>query len=281
MFWFLSGNHHWPFTKLLKGFVCTPTVSFGVNLLSQHKLLGEWCEQAGQWQVHGNCSGNSAEANNEHLMGGKVFSASAISKAFSDCVLMGNFDSSHFWIHKSHSFFRSIWSLGLFFFVGGSGGEGFSGFSVPWGLPWIPLFVSRVQVLFFIYTEGAVFIICKMSQKIKEVWKFQGRNAWNQLPLCSFQPLTLWRVSRTCLLKVFTLWGGFQGTVSSHCSYIPKGKLLTLDYFKDLPDSLSLPHSRPPHFVSSPVFAHRLMLAFCSLGSKASIALFLVCPKIP
>lgn len=141
-------------------------------------------------------------------------------------------------------------------------------------------FIPRVQAL-FVYTNGAfVGVLCKMSLKIKEVWTFQGRDALNQPPLCLFQPLTLWRVSRTCLLKMFTLWGGFLGRVSSHCSYILNRKLLTLDYFKDLTDSLPSPCPPPPHFASSPVFAHRLMQAFCSLGSKASIALFFVCPEI-
>ena len=149
-------------------------------------------------------------------------------------------------------------------------------FTFLWGLTWIPVFIPRVQAL-FLYTKGPfVGISCKM--KIKDVRTFQRRDALNLLPHCSFQPLTLWRVSRTCLLKMFTLWGGFLGRVSSHCSYIPKRKLLTLDYFKDLTDTLPVP--APPDSVSSSVFAYRLMQDFCSSGSKTSIALFFVCPKI-
>lgn len=189
MFWFLSGNHHWPFTKLLKGFVCTPTVSFGVNLLSQHKLLGEWCEQAGQWQVHGSCSGNSAEANDEHLMGGKVFSASAISKAFSGCVLMGNFDSSHFWIHKSHSFFRSIWSLGLFFLCVGVVERVFLVFLfLEVYLEYLYLFQGCRS--FFLYIPRGLFSLsAKCLRKLRKFGNFKGEMPETS---CHFAHFNLW-----------------------------------------------------------------------------------------
>lgn len=106
-----------------------------------------------------------------------------------DSVLMGNFDSSHFWILVTVIFLEIS---DLFYFFFGGWGVVCVGFSVPWGLTWIPLFIPRVQAL-FVYTNGAfVGVLCKMSLKIKEVWTFQGRDALNQPPLCLFQPLTLW-----------------------------------------------------------------------------------------